>query len=142
VGVRNWKTDLGRAVAGAIGTALAFWLTGSAVAGIGGLVVGLAVAFAAEYILRLRSEVARLHSIESELASEKESRAEERKLREYEVFVAKRQVAIAEIELEVWGGAFREAQESGNFPSLPVILARIDVMQKAKNLHIPLPPPP
>jgi hypothetical protein len=49
---------------------------------------------------------------------------------------------MAEVAVEVWSGAFNEAQETGNFPPSAAILARQEVLLEAMNLHIALPPPP
>ena len=90
----------------------------------------------------LRTEVQRLRNIERELTSEKNARADERRLQQHELLVAKRHAAMAEVAVEVWSGAFNEAQEAGSFPPSTAILARQEVLLEAKNLHIPLPPPP
>jgi L-lactate permease len=139
--VRNWKTTLGQTLAIAAASVLGVALVGNALGGILGAVVGLAVAFGAEHVLGLRSEVQRLQNIEGEMASAKEARAEERRLQQHEVLVAKRRAEVAEVQFKVWADAHREAEETGNLVPGPAIIARCQVMLEAKNLHTPLPPP-
>lgn len=145
--VRNWRVDLVRATSSGIGSVLALtlakWPSNAAEAawvGLGGLVVGLAAAFAVEYLLHSHRELRRLHDIERELAAEREQRAEERRLWEYQVTVAQRTAAVSEIGAEVFGGAFNEALRTGQFLPLSAIMARIEVQQKARGIDQPLPP--
>jgi hypothetical protein len=76
---------------------------------------GAVLAFGIEYVFRLRSEVKRLQNIEGQMESAAQQRENERKLWEYELLLANPKAAIAEVEVEVWGGAFNEAQKSGHF---------------------------
>ncbi len=101
--------------------------------------MGLAVAFGVEHVLRLRAEVQRLRDIEHELASARTLWDQERKLRDEQLALARREAAISEVETKVWGDAVVEAQKTGQVPPLSVIMARREVEQKARNLHLPLP---
>jgi hypothetical protein len=106
---------------------------------VGGGVVGLTLAFGVEYVLRLRAEVRRLHSIEQELASARTLWDQERELRDDQLALARRETAISQVEAKVWGDAFIEAQKTGRLLPLAAIMARREVEQKARNLHIALP---
>ncbi|MDQ4144702.1 MAG: hypothetical protein M3198_13355 [Actinomycetota bacterium] len=146
--VRSWRVDLGRALSGGLGSVAALTIAGwpssapeTAWVGLVGLVTGLAIAFSVEYFLRLHAEVKRLHAVERDLENERKQRAEERRLYERQVEIAKREAAINAVDVEVWGGAFNEAQTTGHFLPVSAILARRDMFIKARNLDVPVPPP-
>jgi hypothetical protein len=65
--------------------------------GAAGLVVGVVAAFGAEYVIRLHREVRRLQSIERALSAEREARAQERELLNYQLMVERRRAAAAEV---------------------------------------------
>lgn len=147
--VRNWKVDLGRVVLGGLGSVIALTIAGwpgdaaiAAWVGLGGLVVGLLVAFGAEYLLRLRAEVRRLQHIERTNENERKLREQERELWEYQVQLARREAAISDVNSKVYGDIVIELAKSGN-PAISsaVILARIDNLMTARNLKQPLKPP-
>jgi hypothetical protein len=144
--VRNWRVDLGHALSLGLGSVIALTIAGwpsdaalTAWVGLAGGVVGLAVAFCVEHVLRLRAEVQRLKDIEQELASARTLWDQERKLRDEQLALARREAAISAVETKVWGDAVVEAQKTGQVPPLSVIMARREVEQKARNLHLPLP---
>lgn len=148
--LRGWRVDLARTAAAGLGSLLALTAAGwpadaadAALVGFAGVLLGLAVEFGAEHVLRLRAEVLRLQSIERQLADEQAQRKQERELREYQLMVANRRAAVAEVDVEVWGGLFNEANKAAASPTpVSVILARKEVLQKARGLLEPLPPPP
>jgi hypothetical protein len=144
--VRNWRVDLGHALSLGVGSVIALTIAGwpsdaalTAWVGLAGGLVGLAVAFGVEHVLRLRAEVQRLKDIEHELSSARTLWDQERKLRDEQLALARREAAISEVETKVWGDAVVEAQKTGQVPPLSVIMARREVEQKARNLHLPLP---
>jgi hypothetical protein len=111
--------------------------------GAAGLVVGVVAAFGAEYVIRLHREVRRLQSIERALSAEREARAQERELLNYQLMVERRRAAAAEVGVSVWGGLFNETNKNCPNPvPVSVIMARQEVELKAKGLDRPLPPPP
>jgi hypothetical protein len=114
--------------------ALAAWI------GFAGLMVGLAIAFATEYVVQLHREVRRLQGMERELRADREQRVEERRLWEHQIAVAKREAAVSAIGTEVFGGAFNEAARTGHILPLAAIMARMEVIQKARGIDKPLPP--
>jgi hypothetical protein len=59
--------------------------------------------------------------------------------RRTQLALARRQAAISAVETKVWGDAVVEVQQTGQVPPLSVIMARREVEQKARNLHLPLP---
>jgi hypothetical protein len=145
--VRSWRLDFGRAAAGGLGSVTALSLTGwpddpavAAWIGLAGLLVGLAVSFGMEQIVRLHIEVGRLQGVKRDLQIERTRRAEEQRLYERQLVIAKREAAINAVDVEVWGGAYNEAQATGQFLPVDAILARREVLIKAKNLDVPLPP--
>jgi hypothetical protein len=146
----NWKVDLGRALGGGLGSLLALTATGwpdaaeAGWVGFGGFVAGLVLALAVEYVVRLHGEVSRLREIEQQLATEQRMRKRERELRDYQVMIAKREAAVADIGTKVWGGAFNELAKKHpqDAQRLPVLMARQQAMLKARGLDKPAPPPP
>ena len=94
---------------------------------------------AVEYVIAMHVEVRRLLGVEHQLEAERAQIEQERKLYRRQVAVARREAAINAVWVEVWGGAFQEVV--GGQPPLPLdaVLARADVMLKAKNLDKPLP---
>jgi hypothetical protein len=114
--------------------ALAAWI------GLAGLLLGLAAALVSEYVVHLRQEAMRLQGIERELQLDREQRIEERRLWEYQIAVARREVAVAAVGTEVFGGAFNEAASTGHILPLAAIMARMEALQKARGLDKPLPP--
>lgn len=111
LGPRNWKVDLGRAALGGVGAVAALsvaqWPSNAAEAawaGVAGLILGLVVAFGVEYLVRLHIAVRRLGTLERQLAVETEARIEERKLHVRLLLIERRRVAVAEVDIEIWGG--------------------------------------
>lgn len=144
---RNWKLDLSRALAAGLGSVLALgvsqWPSNAADAawvGLAGALFGVVAVFATEYLIRLHLAVGRLHRVERALEAERESRIEERALRNRLLQVERRKVAIAEVDNEIWNGAFREMEKSGRILPYAAILARRQVTMKTRGLDIPLPP--
>jgi len=147
LGPRNWKIDLGRAALGGIGSVAALsvaqWPSNAAEAawaGVAGLILGLVVAFGVEYLVRLRIAVRHLGTLEQQLAAEMDARVEERKLHERLLLIERRRVAVAEVDIEIWGGAYNETAKTGHVLPLSAIMARREVTLKARNLDLPLPP--
>jgi hypothetical protein len=145
--VRNWKVDFGRAVAGGVGAIVAPTVAGwpentvqTALLGFVGLVAGLVIAFGAEYVLRLHSEVRRLHDIERQLKTQSDQHDLERRHAEYRVLVAQREAAVNAVWVKVWGGAYNEAMQTRSFLPVDAILARAEMYMKAENIDKPLPP--
>lgn len=143
----NWRRDFARAGASGLGTVLALWVTSwpgnaaeGAWAGLGGALVGLALCLAAEHVVGLSRELRRLNGLECQLEVERAQMAQERKLRQRQIEVAQREAAVSAVWTEVWGGAFNEAIGTGHILPLSAVLARAEVMLKAKNLDKPLPP--
>lgn len=141
---RNVLVDAARVIATALGSAVFVVISGGSVwAGVVGALVGLAVELGVEYGVRLLREVERLAGIEAQAADERERREYERNLWEYQLLVANRARAVAEVDVSVWGGLFNEQQKNSPHPvPVEVILARKEVEQKARGLHLPLPPEP
>lgn len=144
----QWRYKLIEAIGGALGTLILLTAFGwprsaaeTAWLGLAGLIAGLAIVLGVEYVLHLRAEVRRLHGIEARSAAESAQRVEERKLWEYQIAVAKRESAINGVGLKVFGGAFNEAQQTGQFLPLSAIMARQEMEMTAANLHVPLAPP-
>jgi hypothetical protein len=146
--VRDWRLDLARTLIAGVGSILALTIAGwpsntaeAAWIGLGGLVLGLSLSFGAEYVVRLRREVARLQGIERDLAQERRSRTEERKLREYQLTLANARAEVNAVDLKVWADAFNECARTGRALPLAAIMARREVGLKAKGLDKPIPPP-
>lgn len=141
---RNVLIDVARVTATAVGSAVFVVLSGGSVwAGVVGALVGFGVELGVEYVVRLHREVERLAAIEARAADEREHREYERKLWEHQLLVANRARAVAEVDVSVWGGLFNEQQKNSPHPvPVDVILARKEVEQKARGLHLPLPPEP
>ncbi len=144
---RSWSADLGRVTGGGVGSILALAATGwpsnaaeAAWVGLAGLIIGLMLALGIEYLLRLRAAVGDLHTLARELESERELRGEERKLYDRQLLEERYRVAIAEVDIQVWGDAFNEAARTGRVLPLAAIMARREVTMKARNLDKPLPP--
>ena len=76
--------------------------------------------------------------IENENLAERAERVEERRLWEYQIAVAKRESAANAVGLKVFGGAFTDAMQTGQFLPLSAIMARQEMEMKAANLHVPL----
>lgn len=112
-----------------------------AAVGILGAVLGLLIAFAVERLLEQRAEVKVLRMRVVELEAAGAQREQLDRLRDYQLAVAQRTAAVAAIETKVWGGAFNEALRTGHFLPVEALLARIEVEQRAQNLHIPIEPP-
>jgi hypothetical protein len=145
--VRDWKTDLLRTTAGAFGTvvalAIAGWPSSAATAawtGLLGAVFGLGIAFALEYLYRLRHDALLYHEAVRTLASEREQWERERRVHEYRVAVAQREAAVSAVGVEVFGGAFNEAVSTGHVLPLSAIMARYEALMESKNLNTPIPP--
>jgi cellobiose-specific phosphotransferase system component IIA len=147
--IRNWKLEMGRVVTAGLGSVVALTIAGwpgdaalAAWVGLAGAVIGLVVAFAVEYVGRLRAEVRRLQHIEQTNTTERQLRKRERELWEYQVQLARREAAIAEAHSKVYGDVVVELARSGKTEvSLAVIMARIDNLMTARNLKHPLKPP-
>jgi hypothetical protein len=138
-GVRNWQVTLGQALAGGVGTIVALTIAGwpddaaeAAWVGLGGFLVGLALAFAGEYLLRLHADVRRLRDVDRQLEAEREQRAEERRIWSYRIEAERRRAEVAAVGTEVFGGAFNEAQATGHFLPVSALMARMQMLQKAK----------
>jgi hypothetical protein len=157
--LRDWKVSVVRVVAtGALTVlvlAVAGWPSGLAAAVIAAVVALLSFAFvlgaefgwnllmapgriATEERDTLREENAKLKAEAEDIESLKRLQDRERRLWEHQLAVARRAIAIQEVDIEIWGGAFREASE-GHILPLPAILARRDVSLKARNIDMPLP---
>lgn len=139
--------DLVRVVLGGLGSVVALsiaqWPSNAAKAawaGLAGLILGLVCAFGIEYLARLRVAVRRLRVIEQQLAAEKESRAEERKLYDRLLLIERRRVAVAEVDINVWAGAYDELAKTGHVLPFSAIMARREITLKARNIDKPLPP--
>jgi hypothetical protein len=139
--LRNWKADIGRLVATGVLTvvalAIAGWPDG---AGAAWITLGVAVA---AFVLVVAAEFAwNLALAPTRIALEQceRQREQERALIERQLLIANRTIAMQEVDIEVWGGAFNEAAGGKPPLSLAAILARRDVMLKARNIDKPLPP--
>jgi hypothetical protein len=144
---RSRSVELGRVAGGGLGSVVALeaagWPSNGAEAawvGLGGLIVGLVLVFGVEYLLRLRAAVGDLHRLTGELESERQLRGEERELQDRMLLEERYKVAIAEVDIQVWGDAFNEAAKTGRILPLAAIMARREVTLKARNLDKPLPP--
>ncbi len=140
--INNWRLD---GVLGGLGLTVTTVMLGdpndyavTAWIGFFGFLVGLLVSLAIGHVAHLRFEAQRLQAIEQNLEGEKKQRNEERILFENQIAIAKREAAINAVDVEVWGGAFGEAKETGRILPLSAILARREVIAKSKNLHLPL----
>jgi hypothetical protein len=136
--LRNWKADLLRLLATGVltvaGLALAGWPDDAAVAAW----VALAVALTA-FLLVLAAEFAwNLALAPGRIARERHE--QERALLEHQLAVARRTIAVPEVDISIWSGAFNEAAKGQVLP-LEAILARRDVTLKARGLDQPLPDP-
>jgi hypothetical protein len=145
--VHEWRLDFSRVAAAGFGTIIALAVTAwpggaaGALVGLTGALVGLSLWFGIEFVSGLRAEVERLRTVERELETEREQRAKERKLREHQLAVAKAEAGINAVDVEVYGGALREAATAGQVLPLTAILARRDALMKARGLDRPVPPP-
>jgi len=142
--VRNWKLDLGRVSLSGIGSVLALTIGGwpanaaeAAWLGLAGLLVGLALAFATEYIVRLHSQVSRLKYIERDMHAQREQQTQGRQLFEQQLAVKQREADIRAVFVEVWGGAYAEAIKTGQVLPVAALLARYETVMKARGFDTP-----
>lgn len=144
--VHECRLDFIRVAAAGAGTVIALavtaWPNGAAGALIGfiGALIGLSLWFGVEFVSGLRVEVERLQNVERELQAERDQRAKERKLRDYQLAVARAEAGINAVDVDVYGGALRETAATGQVLPLAAILARRDALMKARGLDRPVPP--
>lgn len=84
-------------------------------------------------------DVRRLRAVERDLETLKREHAAERHLWAYRLEASELRLAVSQVEVEVWGGAFNEAA-SGQVLPLAAIMARLEVTLRARNIDRPLPP--
>ena len=155
--LRDWKADVCRLVATGVLTIVALatpgWPSGAAAAWItlGVAVLAFVVVLALEFAWNValaplrgsREENALLRGENAalrETANELDGLKRQRELLERQLLVANRTIAVQEVAIEVWGGAYREAANGKSALPLAAVLARREVMLKARNIEKPLPP--
>jgi hypothetical protein len=157
--LRDWQAGIRRTIATGVLTFAAFaiagwpdgataaWITlGVAVVALGLVLLGefgwnLALAplrMARENNARLRDENAALKATAVEVEQVERMREQERALFNRELADTRRTLAIAEVDIHVWGGAYAEGIR-GRLPPLAAIMARREKVLKARNLDAPLP---
>jgi hypothetical protein len=145
--VHEWRLDFSRVASAGVGTIIALvvmaWPGGAegGLVGLLGALAGLSLWFGIELVSVLRAEVLRLQNVERELEAERGQRAKERELREHQLAVARAEAGVNAVDVEVYGGALREAATTCQILPLTAILARREVLMKARGLDRPIPPP-
>lgn len=145
--VHEWRLDFSRVTSAGVGTIIALVMTGwpggatGALVGLVGALVGLSLWFGVEWVSGLRAEAMRLQDVERELDAERAQRARERTLREHQLAVARAEAEVNAVDVEVYGGALREAATTGQIFPLTAILARREVLIKSRGLDRPIRPP-
>lgn len=141
------RNDVIRAISVGICAPLALWIAGwpghaavTALVGLLGAIVGLFVAFFIEHVLEWRTKAHTLDKRIVELERELWESKRLHKILEHRVRVAQAEAAISAIGTEVFGGAFNEAARTGHILPIEALMARMEVMQKAKGLDKPVPP--
>jgi hypothetical protein len=141
------RNDLIRFLSAGIGAPLALavagWPGGSllpAIIALAGGIVGLLVAFFIEHALDWRAKSKSRGNQVVELERELWEAKRLQKILEHRARVAQAEAAISQIGTEVFGGAFNEALQTGHFLPVDALMARMEVMQKAKGLDKPVPP--
>jgi hypothetical protein len=109
--------------------------------GLIGAVSGVLFAFGVERLLDRRAELQRLRSRVTEVEAEIEKVRKLSKLLEHQTRVAQAEAGINAIWMEVYGGALQEAAKTGSVLPMDAILARVQVMEKARGLGRPIPRP-
>jgi hypothetical protein len=142
------RNDVIRVVGAGVGAPLALAIAAwphavvvSVAIGLIGAVSGVLFAFGVEHLLDRRAELQRLRSRVTEVEAEIENVRKLNKLLEYQTRVAQAEAGINAIWMEVYGRALQEAAKTGSVLPMDAILARVQVMQKAKGLDRPIPPP-
>jgi cell division protein FtsB len=135
---------VGAGLGAPLGLAIAGWphaVLVSVAVGLIGAVIGVLLAFGAEHLFDGQAELHRLRNRVSEVEAEIENVHKLNNLLEHQTRVAQAEAGINAIWMEVYGGALQEAARTGSVLPVEALLARVQVMQKAKGLDKPIPPP-
>src|ERR1039458_2075474 len=128
---------VGAGLGAPLGLAIAGWPHAVLVSGAGG-VIGALLAFGAEHLFDGQAELHRLRNRVSEVEAEIENVHKLNNLLEHQTRVAQAEAGINAIWMEVYGGALQEAARTGSVLPMEALLARVQVMQKAKGLDKPI----
>jgi outer membrane murein-binding lipoprotein Lpp len=146
--VRDHRNEILRTLLGGLGApaalAVAGWPSGAAavaLVSLAGVIAGVAIAFLVERLLDREGELSTLRALVQELEDQADAFGRERELLKHQAAVAQMESAVNAVHLDVWAGAYREGLNGGQVPPLAAVLARIEINQRANNLHRPLEPP-